>query len=866
MDKNINVFRLMLIAVTGSLSVVAWRLSERAGLTTLYNDAMAHLNLSRMVFDNLHPGVTQLGGVWLPLNQILYLPFIWNDWAWHTGFAGSIVSMVCYVLSVLFIFESIYFVSKSKLAGSVGALVFAVNVNILYLQSTPLTESLFLGLFTASLYFFIRWIVTEKSSDLVVVALLGFPLVLTRYDGWFVMMMELAAVVGYEILYQKKPYLHVLGVALVYATPFLYGIFLWLTWNRLIFGDFLFFALGPYSAHAQQTVIASSHTGLITKGNLWYSVLSYFYTVLDNIGPIVLILTAVGAAVYFIRKDSLSVVKKIAIVSFLISPAVFNILSLYFGFSIVNVPELHWNPVFDQAGKWFNVRYGIFVLPVSAVLIGFAVNKNKLLSSVAVLAVLAQTGSFLLITKNIVTITDGTMGSSKFQNEDIADYLKSHVKPTDRMLLSISFFSPVAFKSGIDMKQVIHEGTGKYWAQALNYPYQSTQWIVLANGNVGDSVYDNLIRKQNNRFLSLYKLVYTGIHANIYARRSDNEIFIGKNKTELMDGTHPYTMVGVNSYDLAYQTEAKIRENFDYFRRMHINTVRFWAFGDGMPDGFQPKAGITNEDRLRRMDLILALAKRDSIRVIPVLVNNWTDYGGKSQYVAWIGKQSDDLFFTDRDAMNLYKNYVNTVISRKNTYTGTEYRNDPTVLAWELMNEPRSGNSNRDNTDILRSWTNAMASYVKSIDTNHLVSIGTETASLCSVSAVDLCSVHEYVENLGVPKYPSLADAVVFSAKQKTAADKLEKPAYVGEVGIRKRYQVYDQEPLKILATLTDEMKHRNSAGILVWDWSLKSDTSFGFSPDGENGKYSLHDLTSILTGTTDPLAGTKPCAVDKHC
>jgi hypothetical protein len=862
-DKNV---RLIVFIFSTILSLVAWYFSQKAGLTTLYNDAMAHLNLSRMVFDNLHPGVTQLGGVWLPLNQILYLPLIWNDWAWHTGFAGSIISMICYIASVMFIFESVLYVSKSRMAGIIGALVFAINVNILYLQSTPLTESLFVGLFTASLYFFIRWIIGEKSSDLVIVALLGFPLVLTRYDGWFVMMMELVMVIIYEIIIHKRNRQHILGVAIVYATPFIYGIALWLIWNKLIFGSFLYFALGPYSAHAQQTTIASSSSGLITKGNLWYSFFSYYNTVKDNVGPIILFLTGVCASIFFIRKDSLSLFKKIIIVSFLISPAVFNILSLYLGFSIVNVPESHWNPVFDQAGKWFNVRYGIFMLPISAILIGFVSNRSKILSGLIVLAVLVQTYSFLLVDKNVVTITDGTMGSSKFQNEDIADYLRNHVKKTDQILLSISFFSPVAFRSGVEMKQIIHEGTGEYWSDALNYPYKSPNWIVLSNGNVGDSVYNTLINKQYNSFLSLYRIVYRGVHANIYKRRSDNEIYIGKDKTDLTDGTHKFKITGVNSYDLAYGNEEKIRENFSYFKQMHINTIRLWAFGDGIPNGFQPKAGIFNEDRLKMMDLVLKLAKDNSIRVIPVLANNWTDFGGKTQYVDWIGKQNSDLFFTDQDAINLYKNYVNNIISRRNTLTGTEYRNDPTILAWELMNEPRIGSSNRSDSVDLRSWAANTAEYIKSIDSNHLVSIGTETAQLCTVSKIDLCSVHLYVENQGVPKYATLADADSFIRQQKLDADSLNKPIYIGEIGIRKRYQLYDQNPLNILTKLSSDIKENNYAGLLIWDWSLKNDISFGFSPDGEEGKYSIDNLKSVLSGNTNNFAEAKKCVSQAHC
>lgn len=849
MTKALNRYRFLVVFIAGVLSIVSWWISEKTGYATLYNDAMAHLNLSRIVFDNIKPGITQLGGVWLPLSQILYLPLVWNNWAWHTGFAGSVISMICYILSVFLIFESIHFASKNLFAGLVGALVFAVNVNILYLQSTPLTEPLFLFLFILSFYFFIRWVIEKKTSNLIIVALLGFPLVLSRYDGWFVMFMELAIVVLYEFFYRKKTFFTAIGIAIVFSLPFMYGIFLWLLWNKLIFGSFLFFALGPYSAHAQQTTLSAGSGGLLAKGNMWFALLSYFDTVKDNIGPYILLLTLTSMIIFFIRKNKLSLMKKLVIMSFLVSPVIFNVLALYFGFSTVNVPELNWKPSFDQSGIWFNVRYGILALPIAAVLIGFAISKtnNKLFAYLAVLIIFAQSYIFLMVDKNVATLTDGQRGSSKFQNQDVADYLKGHVRQEDKVLLSLSYFSPVAFKSNIEMSQVIHEGTSNYWAQALNYPFSPSKWIVMANGNVGDPVYTMLVNKQRNSFLALYKVTYRGIHANVYERRAEDDVFVRHDRDILMAGTHPYTIIGVNSYDLAYKTDDQIRENFAYFKKLNINTVRLWAFGDGNSTGFQPAAGITNDSRLRQMDFILSLAKENSIRIIPVLVNNWNDYGGKAQYTAWIGKSAEDAFFTDTDAVHLFKNYVNKIVARKNTYTGVEYRNDPTILAWEIMNEPRSGISNKNNSEVLRTWTNDMDTYLRSIDSNHLVSLGTETAALCSVTAIDLCSVHLYVEDQGVPKYPSITAVTHYLSSQAKEARLIKKPIYIGEIGIRKDYQVYDQEPLSLLKTLIMTIQQEKYSGYLVWNWSLKDDASFGFSPGGMNGAYSLTDLMSVL-------------------
>src|SRR2546422_7574438 len=106
----------------------------------LIGDTYSHLLIARRLFDNLTPGVAQLGGIWLPLPHLLMLPFIWNDYLWHTGLAGSAVGMGCYMVTAIYIFLTVKRLTKSSCASFIGSIVFILNPNILYLQSTPLTE------------------------------------------------------------------------------------------------------------------------------------------------------------------------------------------------------------------------------------------------------------------------------------------------------------------------------------------------------------------------------------------------------------------------------------------------------------------------------------------------------------------------------------------------------------------------------------------------------------------------------------------------------------------------------------------------------------------------------------------------------
>src|SRR6266702_4597525 len=68
------------------------------GQNVLYADTMSRLDIARKVIDNLTPGFAQVGNVWLPLPQLLMVPFIWNNFLWHSGIAGALMSGTAFIL------------------------------------------------------------------------------------------------------------------------------------------------------------------------------------------------------------------------------------------------------------------------------------------------------------------------------------------------------------------------------------------------------------------------------------------------------------------------------------------------------------------------------------------------------------------------------------------------------------------------------------------------------------------------------------------------------------------------------------------------------------------------------------------------
>ena len=85
---------------------------------------------------------------------------------------------------------------------------------------------------------------------------------------------------------------------------------------------------------------------------------------------------------------------------------------------------------------------------------------------------------------------------------------------------------------------------------------------------------------------------------------------------------------------------------------------------------------------------------------------------------------SEDEATLDEAAKEAYKNYVNELVNRTNSYTGMAYKDDPAIMAWELINEPRAESD--PTNEILVAWANEMSSYIKSLDDKHLIALGSE--------------------------------------------------------------------------------------------------------------------------------------------
>ncbi|KKR70321.1 MAG: Glycosyl transferase family 2, partial [Candidatus Roizmanbacteria bacterium GW2011_GWB1_40_7] len=288
-----------LIMILSGISLFCFMYYLNNGLGIAYNDARSHLDIGRRVVEGLKPGLAQLGSVWLPLPHLLTVPTIWNDFMWHSGLAGALQSMISFVGTALLIYFFLLRLGVGLWGRLTGVLVFVANINVLYLQSTAMTELLLLATMTAGVYELLIWSKTEKILPLIKSSFWIMLSTLIRYDGWFLLLM--AACLIFIKTFKEKGYKPSEGIFLFFSILGGLGVIMWVLWNQLIFKDALYFIFGPYSARAQQTQLEEAGV-LATKGDFFLSLKIYFYALMYNSYGFTVILGIIGAVFMYLDK------------------------------------------------------------------------------------------------------------------------------------------------------------------------------------------------------------------------------------------------------------------------------------------------------------------------------------------------------------------------------------------------------------------------------------------------------------------------------------------------------------------------------------------------------------------------------------
>jgi mannan endo-1,4-beta-mannosidase len=213
------------------------------------------------------------------------------------------------------------------------------------------------------------------------------------------------------------------------------------------------------------------------------------------------------------------------------------------------------------------------------------------------------------------------------------------------------------------------------------------------------------------------------------------------------DGAHfvyrdaPFYYAGTNCYYLSYFSADPARRQsiddlLDLCKSRGFNVIRTWAFNDGGAniDGYptewayqQTPTSEYNEVALQGLDYALDQARQRNLKLILTFTNNWTDYGGMPWYVdASPSASAHDDFYTDGQCKEWFKARIQYLVNRRNSYNDMLYRDDPTIFAWELANEPRCWDDWRSLGLVFRTWASEMSAYIKSLAPDHMVTTGVE--------------------------------------------------------------------------------------------------------------------------------------------
>jgi hypothetical protein len=485
----------------------------------LYGDAVAHINIARRVFDSQTPGLLQLGTVWLPLPHLLMIPFIFSDAMWRSGAGGSMPSMIAYVLGVVGIFRLVRGMLeadvRTKPAAVVGAwaaaFAYGANPNLIYMQATAMTESVYLALFVWGVVYFAEFIRTlrkNEDADGPQPQMARTPLMrcasclagaeLTRYDGWFLAGVIGAAVAVIVLRRWQNRALDDRNLRQA-AAKFLLGIavvpVLWLAYNSVVYGNALEFANGPYSARAIEQRVGAPNPALHNAGvaAIYYLKSAQLNMADGNWGRFWLgaAFVALAIGVWKLRAQS-------APMLLLWVPLVFYALSIAYGSVPIHVHT--WWPF-----ATFNQRYGLQLLPM------YAVSTGVLTASVFLLGARGRHGGKLVAALlALAVVSYASVWKAEPQclkearrNWEIRNPLDSAVERVigrlprnSRFLMELGEHVGVMQQAGIPLRQVANNENHRpwkrptdpegLWERALADPPRYVDFVIAFDGDAVD--------------------------------------------------------------------------------------------------------------------------------------------------------------------------------------------------------------------------------------------------------------------------------------------------------------------------------------------------------------------------------------------
>jgi len=307
----------------------------------------------------------------------------------------------------------------------------------------------------------------------------------------------------------------------------------------------------------------------------------------------------------------------------------------------------------------------------------------------------------------------------------------------------------------------------------------------------------------------------------------------------ILDGK-PYRFVGANIWygaylgaDAAYGDRARLERELDRLKALGVSNLRILAGAEEGPlknsikPGFRTKEGW-NETLLQGLDYCLAEVDKRGMKAVLYLSNFWEWSGGFGSYLWYATGQYLDMadpghpwpefpdhnagFYRSKLAVEMFQDHVRKLVTRSNHVSGIAYKDDTTIMAWQLCNEPRPGVTESVIAEALPTyydWIRSTAELIRSLDSKHLVSLGHEGTIASGDREDRVAEAHRHIDYVTAHIWPlnwgwvsgkdlsgtwgGGADKVSAYLKSHEAiAQRLNKPLIFEEFGFPRDGELYD--------------------------------------------------------------------------
>jgi hypothetical protein len=459
-------------------AIVAWHY-HALGLTLTHYDARGHLVVARRIFDSITPGWQQIGAVWLPLPHLLNAIPVQVDFFYRTGASAVAMSIVAFAIATGSIASIVLTLTESAAAAIAAAAVFALNPNILYLQSTPMTEPLLVALTALAVACTVREVPAGPIWALAC---------LTRYEAWPVTACALTAAV-WARWRRGEPFATAFQyVARIAAYPAL-AIVAFAIFSRVVVGEW--FVSSDFFVPENKAL----HDAVMSGAEILWGLRQMSGDLMVAVGVAGLASLAGVGLVDRRRGGALIAVALVATAA---------------------VPWLAF-----YKGHPFRIRYMVPLIAVEAVGAGFAAGLVKRAALPASLLVLALAAYELRpLDAAAPMVVEAQWDRPNVEARGRVTACLGEPGSGQKIMASmgsLGHYMQEASKAGFAIRDFLHEGNGDIWLAALETPAPFAEWILIEEKAEGGDMLARRAREQPH-FLSGYSRACEGAGLALYVR------------------------------------------------------------------------------------------------------------------------------------------------------------------------------------------------------------------------------------------------------------------------------------------------------------------------------------------------------------